>query len=696
MTKERKGGQMLTGSDIDPTEAELERLAATRSAVDPGRRGSRRDIIVNAAVGHLATHARLSTSALRIALAQVFQTQALTDYELDEALQGARRAHLVETVSASDQEVHWQATAGVIAEATQDREWATQVLDKFGTEIAVRLEELGHNLKSEQVRRAPQDLIRAIAAGCSKSADGRNQGAEYLRPVEFDRAAINAVLERFEPQSYRAALVDLMQAAADPDDPFGTEIVHLLVVSSVLIGFIKKRDLGTSPSLTSTKLLLDTQVLVELVDEGTPEKEVVQGFIRLTKQLGGEIIVAEHSLEEWNRLWKAAELEMPGSLDDALSLGPASRLPANPFVAQFLRAKTQDNALSWRRFQIARSNVKTLLSELGVVVRAHGNNSEEDKAIVARMRTAMREIPRPFAKPRTEASIEADAESAAMVARWRRNTDSGMCPAYFVSADVTTGRAYRTVVPDDSNPLTVRPSAWLMYVAYITGDESKLVDIAGIVSNAVVRESFFGVATSYTLDEVVKLSELLKEDHSAMSIEDSREAAQLDLNRLLGEAERLDHEAVINAAAAEILQKRSARRDARAKRAERMAAEVRSDSEALARAAQDRADKAEEAKTEVSKELALTKAALAGETLRLRRLVKAISFGAVFIIALVGLVAGGVIRGWWIGLAIAGTGWYAVAAVRFVISDDSGVQFLLASISDVLALVLAWILGKGH
>ncbi len=220
--------------------------------------------------------------------------------------------------------------------------------------------------------------------------------------------------------------------------------------------------------------------------------------------------------------------------------------------------------------------------------------------------------------------------------------------------------------------------------------------VAEVVSSAAIRESFFGVATSYTLDEVIKLSSLLKEDHKAMSLEDSREAAQLDLNRLLRDGESANRDQVINAAAAEILQKRSARRDARAKRAERMATEVRSESEAQALEAERRAEKAETEKAEVQRELDRLRSAGDGEAGRLKRLVRAAVIGAVFSIALMSLLASGVIAGWSTLIALLGTAWFAVAAVKYVTTDASGLQLIVSSVGETLAVVLAWALGAHH
>lgn len=687
---------MTDRDEADIVEQELERLAATRAAIDPNRRSTRRDIVVNAAIGHLATNGRSTTARLRKALSAMFHTQAVTEVELEEVLRGAQSAHLIESVSGANGEQRWQATSGVIAEAQQDREWAAALLARLNADVVSRLGGLEHILTLSQTNKTTQDLIRILAAGCSTAMNGHNFGVEHLRPVEFNRQAIDDALRRLEPASYRGAMSDLVQAACDPDDPFGAEIVHHLVVSSVLVCFIKKNDLAATPSLASTRLLLDTQVLVELVDEGSPEQEVVRSLIQLTLGLGGEVYVAEHSIAEWERLWSAADTERPDSVDDSLIFEAASRLTSNPFIGQFLRARINDKSLKWRRFQISRGNVRSVLQELGVVVRPHGNQNSDDLAVVDQVKQAMKGARGSSGHLKSNASIDADAQSAAMVARWRRNNPDGVCSGYFVSADSTTGRAYRRVASTDQTPLTVRPGAWLMYAAYLTGDPAGLADLADIVSSAVVRESFSGMATAYTLDEVVRLSEMLREDHQAMSLEDSREAAQLDIDSLLANPEDMTREAVVTAVGTEILQKRSARRDARAKHAEQLAGEVRELSEATAASATDRATRAEDEKARLQRELDETKIAGVGEAARLKRLLSVVVVAAVLVIALVVLVITGVIRSWGIYVAVLGAVWYGVAGVKYVTSTAPGRELLLGSIGDSVAMILAWVLGRIH
>jgi uncharacterized coiled-coil protein SlyX len=106
----------------------------------------------------------------------------------------------------------------------------------------------------------------------------------------------------------------------------------------------------------------------------------------------------------------------------------------------------------------------------------------------------------------------------------------------------------------------------VVYAAAVTADDpDKRAEIAGIVGSALVRDSFLGLATSYTLDEVIQLSALLSEENT-LSPEDARTAVQLDLRELLSNYPEAPSQEVINAAGGEVLRRRSRRRDARAAR----------------------------------------------------------------------------------------------------------------------------------
>ena len=675
--------------DALTVEPEIRQIAAVLAATNPQRRGTRRDILSSAAIDVLATRGPLSVHALLLALQSDFRTTALTEPELEEALLEVKEARLVETLGGPGGEVRWKATPGAEEESGEDHNSAELVVERFRLQVQSHISASGIEMKPAQRGNAHLRLIRILAAGCARVAGGHSQGSAFLRPIAFDLDLVRAATEQVNPQSLRDDLYEMAMVAVDPDDPFGNEMVHLLVVASVLICFIKKRDLGSVPNLAGTRLLLDTQVLVHLIDDGTDEQRVVQSLIELSLRLGAQVIVAEHSIDEWGRLWDAAEHENPAMLDAHEPIGAAARLPTdNPFISQFIRAREITPSLTWNMFRGKRRGFRSLLTNLGVTIRASGNDHEDDHTLAAQMRFTMAELQKGAQRTRGEAGIACDAESSAMVARWRRKYTAPLCSAYFVGTDNLIGRAYHEVVPEDESSLAVRPVSWLMYVACLTGDDADVTQMAEVVSSAAVREGFFGVATSYTLEEVLKMSEALREDDSPMSLEDSRDAVQLNINELFREMQNATAEQRALAAAAEVMRKRNARRNERARRATQEAAAAITASEAgVDRAAQDVAEMAR-AKEVVEGKLTASEA----RNRRIKRKIRAVGIGIALLVVEIVLIGFSVIVRWGILVAVLSVAYFSIKAKDYIDSDGvESTKIVRTTVIEIILLAMAMI-----
>jgi hypothetical protein len=486
----------------------------------------------------------------------------------------------------------------------------------------------------------------------------------------------------------------MVMKAVDPDDPFGNEMVHLLVVASVLICFLKKHDLGTTPTLSGLRLLLDTQVLVDLIDEGTDEQRVVRSLIELSLRLGAQVIVAEHSLEEWGRLWDAAEHENPSQLDAHEPIGAAARIPTdNPFISQFIRLWERTPTLTWNAFRGKRRGFKRVLTDLGVTIRSSDNDHEDDQRLASQMRFTMGELQKGAQRTRGDAGISCDADSAAMVARWRRKYPASPCSAYFVGTDSLIGKAYHNVVPADASPLAVRPVSWLMYAACLTGDKEDVGEMANVVSSAAVREGFFGVATAYTLEEILKMSEILQVDHNPMSLEDSREAIQLNVNELLAELQNVTPEQRAVAASAEVMRKRIARNNEHARRATQAAAAVKAESETkVAQAAHD-VTQAAGAKEALEGRLAESEGKLTqseGRNRRLMRTIRAVSVGIALLVVVIVLIALDLIVRWGVAVGALSMIYYCLRARDYVESDGlQSAKIVREAAVEIIILLIA-------
>jgi hypothetical protein len=77
----------------------------------------------------------------------------------------------------------------------------------------------------------------------------------------------------------------------------------------------------------------------------------------------------------------------------------------------------------------------------------------------------------------------------------------------------------------------------LYLAAVCTDDPAEQSRVAEMVGESTIRASFFGIAASYTVEDVMALSRRLTDNGGPATIEDSRAALQLDLMGLFDEAD---------------------------------------------------------------------------------------------------------------------------------------------------------------
>jgi hypothetical protein len=316
-----------------PEQIEIERLAATLGALNPERLAWRNDILVSAIVGVLSSRGALSVGMLTSALNADFRTDAITETIVVDALDAAFEAHLVSKERALDGTERWGTTDAAKAEATSDRQSAESVLEAFRTAVAALLDGMDdERLGADKADRVANHVYAAIG----EAADGLYvlaPGADptHIRPLRLDVGAIDRYTATIVPRSLRDAVVEITAAALDPDDSFGNDVVRLVTVGSLLHGLVTRRDLPAKPDLTCFRILLDTSVLIDLVVGTGAERQVMRDLVRCSQQLGVEVIVAEHTLEEWGRVWDAAETEATATLPEEISEN-THRLASNPFA----------------------------------------------------------------------------------------------------------------------------------------------------------------------------------------------------------------------------------------------------------------------------------------------------------------------------------------------------------------------------
>jgi len=569
---EEQDGQEVDGE----RDRELGVMAAAHAALDQKRRAQRADILVESVL-QVVRKQPLPEERIVQDVQRLWNTQSITAPLVRSALADARAANLVvpqDTLTGMD----WAVTGEGQRDTQEDAQWAQFVLARFEEEVRSRLDDDSNKLlvNERNISKIAIRLREAIAIG-AEGLYALNIAASpgALRPLRFNERAAFDHLDTLEPKTAQRAAARLLISAINPRDSFGDELVHLLVTGNVLYGMVTRRDVESKPDLTGVRIAVDTSELVDLPARDTPRAVAIQEAFRLSKALGVEVIVAEHTIREWMRLFEASDEEMK-KVGATAGLGLWGDLLDNPFTRAFSRLCEQEPSLSWPKFRATWGDPTRQLQQLGVNVRPNGNLSDADRDTVQQMKRALvtenreRGARKPYVlRLRKMVALEADAESAAMVARWRQKR--GPQAAYFIAQDRMTSRAYAETFPEDRTPLAITLTGWVtMAAALTTEDPDKQAVCAEIVKNVALSESFLAIAAGYTYEEVSELAATLAADSMEATPADVSEFVQQAFEDIEQENAILHKPNAMRLRGSRILASRSARRNQRARRAQGM------------------------------------------------------------------------------------------------------------------------------
>jgi hypothetical protein len=547
----------------------VDQFAALRAALDSDRQAWQQDILMTAAVDLVATR-ELTSAELTRAINEAWATSAVTEVMVEQALLRARELRLVESLQASfSGRAKWRASAGGRRDTEQDRAWARHTMDGFEAGLAEFLDLATPRPSSDKLPRLADLLVEALADGCAGVYEVDAQDLHRrLKPVRYEAQRVRTFIDtKVQPKSVRGPLWSAALAAMDPADPFGNDVIHLIVVGSLLRGLLGRHDLPAQMSLAGLRVLVDTSVLKDLATDPLPAHQQLVKTFELVIQFGGEVIVAEHTLDEIERLWTAADDQRPSRLRSLGASGQVLLCTAdNPFVQAYGMALATQPELSWPRFQVGRRNPRSQLESLGVQIRSCPDALAPLVSDAAATLKAATE--HPAGRRRGRPAIAADAQSLAMLATWRDDA-AGQIPAgaYFLARDTLAPQAYRQMKPKDSHTLVVNPEGLLLFASRLGGgDQTEAIRLVDVVGRSMIREGFLGLASGFTVDDGLTLATLLAEN-DLVDPADIRLAVQLRLEETFDE--RIDDAA--KAVGLEVIRRRGERRDARARRAEEQA-----------------------------------------------------------------------------------------------------------------------------
>ena len=530
-----------SSSNLSGHELRLAQLTASRSLVRKDRREGRQDVLINTIVAILAERQSLSETQLLTFLRKTWQTTTLSDELFSDALDDARRAGLITTRPDKHGATKYIVSGDAKSHNDQDRQYAATLVSSLKSSIADRLKGYPDESRlANRLDRIVNEVLTAIAHACQESYDIPIPGsAQTVHPIRLSEQEVRRYARQLDPESIRQPVEDLAFDALDPADSFGNELVHLVVVGGLLHGLSSQRGVSVSPSLQHMHLLLDTSALIGIVqDEHHSEYRTLTELISLSKRCDAKLVVAEHTIDEWERVWIAADeqfdqAELNISKGDTLSV--LTRYAQNPFIGAYVDYLDKDGQGSWIGWANARRDLRTQVENLGLQVVAYEDSSNEETRYRERIHSDLVALSEDSNVPgrRSRGAADADAKSAALISRWRRK--NGDDTAIFIAKDYLTNLAF-TSSASGSNPLVVNPTLWLQYVTCLLVDDAdERIEIANLIADVGVRNMILGMASTYSLEEILEISDVLMAEGIELNVREARDLADLRLYQSLDE-----------------------------------------------------------------------------------------------------------------------------------------------------------------
>ena len=686
----------LSGDDL-----RLAQLTASRSLARKDRREGRHYLLVHTIVAILAERRTLSETQLLAALRRTWQTSTLSDEMIDTALADARRAGLIATRPDKHGATKYIVSGDAASHNSQDRQYVQGLLSAFKSNIADRLRDYSNEQQlANRLDRIVNEVLTAIAHACQESYDIPIRGsAQIVHPIRLSEQDVRRYANQLDPKSIRRPVEDLAFDALDPADSFGNELVHLVIVGGLLHGLTSQRGVSVPPSLQHMYLLLDTSALIGLVrEEDHPDRRTLTQLISLSKRCEAKLVVAEHTIDEWERVWRAADEQFEHAQrkilkDDARSV--LIRYAQNPFVGAYVEYLDNGGKGSWIRWAIAQRDLRTKAESSGLTVVIYEDSSDEDTAYREKIHSHLVALSADENVPgrRSKGGAEADAMSAALISRWRR--EDGDDTAIFVANDYLTNLAF-TSSASESSPLVVNPTLWLQYVTCLLVDDADhRIEIANLIADVGVRDMILGMASTYSLDEILEISDVLMAEGVELGTREARDLADPHLYQSLDEMhqESMQH---VNVRVQAILSRRTTRSIQRVSNREATLQDKLDTIQGVADEKSRLADKyksqAEQATIEAAEDRAAVVEALSDKKKAedrsdlLKRILYAGSGSAMVLIVFIILVSWGFIQGQ--GILFGVLVWIGGVAVSYSWVKDTAARFrrLLGSIGVQLAL----------
>jgi DNA-binding HxlR family transcriptional regulator len=496
-----------------PDSNDIAALAAAHAALDRQRQEWRCDILVSGVLEILGAKGSLPERELLQRVKDLWCSSVVTQAMLHETLTAAEKGGLVERRQRS-RSFKWALTEETAADAKNDKKWADKLLASFEHDVDARLNDDlpdGQAIDPAHAQTLARHLLAAMRLAARNVFDSviRADDPSKLTGLDVDRDAAEGYLRKWVKSEYLARrVVALAQAAFDPGDPFGADILHVIVTGQVLQGMLACRDLHEPVPVAGSLLLLDTSTLVYRLD-AAPQPQLLDEFMKASSDVGCRIAVTRPVLNEWESLWSAAAKGVPDLGNSSTGL-PSSgwRFAANPVLRSWGSKAEDGRPQQWEEFQRNNRGIESWLRARGVEVIEDG---KADPELVGEARKELTRLSE--AAPvqlRTPAAARTDAYSAALVAEAREGGDAAIPRAWFIAQDQLTNKVYATLRPGDRFPLSSTVEAWMILLSAVQTDHgAKDRDLAEILSDSLILNNFISASACYGAEELREIADVL-------------------------------------------------------------------------------------------------------------------------------------------------------------------------------------------
>lgn len=501
-------------------------LGAVQNVLQNGSSATEADLL-GAAACQALRHDVMDTATVCSAIERIWPDSRPTIERVEAALNVSRELGLVSRDEATD---HWQLTANGLADIQQHDGWVRRLRERTAAEIRVRARQgLGIEPDANEAELWLDALFTALIPAIATSLSTHLGSARSLIEGKALPKILDPqpALDSLSTASPRLEIVEFLQSlvvsALDPLDPFGREMVTHIATGAVLHSYVA----GSSGAQLSSMLgkpedqraIIDTPILLELIGPRNEQSDAESTISRAIKD-GWDVIVAEHSIEEFNEL---IEREIPNLRNVYIEASKRNTrldfyasLVDDQFHGMIILALQEGTYRSLEDVETEAKSLRRRLTALGVKVRAHGNEISPDRKEICLK--ALNEHLKQGVRQRSTRVVARDADTLTMAWRRRRREQSAHWPgAWVITTDRAMNPAYNSV-SNDRVSITLTLAQWTTILS-ISAEPEELTGLASLAAGQFVDEAIWDLPARFPREFAIQLATSLSPEQGGSKLD---------------------------------------------------------------------------------------------------------------------------------------------------------------------------------